>query len=122
MQRLQTACYASDARLRIRSDITNKARLMLGVGVGIPFLTYLIYHMYAPSGVMQNHRASNGAYLYWVQNFLGTGRSNQAIYRPQFAIKESTAPLFEYSKKIEKLRAEESDELVQEVHHPKAWH
>ena len=85
-------------------------------------MTYLIYGTFAPSGAMQNHRASNGAYLYWVQNFMGAGKSYQLVYRPMFKAKEESLPLYQYTKKIEALRKEESADLVEGVHHPTMWH
>ena len=43
MQQLQKACYASDARLRIRIDQHVRARLLIS-GVFIPpFLAYMLY-------------------------------------------------------------------------------
>ena len=108
--------------MKFRVDLNNKARLILGAGFALPFGAYLIYHFFAPSGVMQNHRASAGAYLYWTQSFLNAPMTPMQIYRPEFYLKEQSHSLYHYSKKIENLRKAGSEELVEGVHHPDAWH
>ena len=77
MQSLEKAIYASDARLKIRLDQNARGRIAMGLFFIAPFSAYLIYQTFAPSGVMQNHRASAGAYMYWAQNFLGPAKSYQ---------------------------------------------
>ena len=77
MAQLQKACYASDARLRIRADSVGRARMGLQFAFAVPFGCYLLYHTLAPAGVMQNARASQGAYMYWVQNFMSPLKSQQ---------------------------------------------
>ena len=94
----------------------------MGIAFAAPFSAYLIYHWLAPSGVMQNHRASNGAYMWYAQNFLGPAKPYQQIFRPEFYQKEQSLSLYAYQKKIEALKKSESEELVQDVHHPTMWH
>ena len=65
MKRLEKAIFASDARLRIRLDQTGRAKMIMGFGFALPFSVYIIYHLMAPHGVMQNFRSSNGAYMNW---------------------------------------------------------
>ena len=88
MQNLEKAIYLSDARMKFRVDLNNKARLILGVGFAAPFSAYLLYHYFAPGGVMQNHRASAGAYMYWTQSFLNAPQTPMQVYRPEFYLKE----------------------------------
>ena len=52
-----------------------KTNLILGTAFALPFTVYMWYHLVAPSGVMNNFRASNGAYMYFVQNFLGPAKT-----------------------------------------------
>ena len=120
MQNLEKAIFASDARVKIRLDQIARARIGLGLLFAIPFGTYFIYHMYAPSGVMQNFRASNGAYIYWGQNFLGPAKTYQQVYRPEFYNKDQNLSLQAYSRKIQNLRA--AGKLEEGVHHPTTWH
>ena len=108
--------------MRIRVDQMFQARLLLAGAFVVPMGIYFLYGAFAPYGAMHNFRATNGAYMYWMQNFLGANKSQMEIYRPQFAHKADSIPLHQYSKKIEQLRKEGSEELVEEVHHPKAWH
>ena len=122
MQKLEKLCYAADARLKIRMDHHARARLWLGVAWTAPLGAYLLYHTYAPGGVMQNHRSSQGLYMYNMQNFLGISRPFQQVYRPELWHKERALSLHAYSRKIEALKKEGSDEVVAGVHHPTAWH
>ena len=120
MSALEKAIFASDARFKIRFDQTARARTMLGFLFAVPFSCYFIYHTMAPSGVMQNHRASNGAYLYWAQNFLGPQQSMVQIYRPEFYNKEHSMSLYAYSTRIAALK--KNGEAVEGVHHASVWH
>ena len=97
----------ADCRLKIRLDSSGKSRLVLGVAFAVPFATYMLHGFLAPNGAMQNHRASQGAYMYYAQNFLGPNRSFQQIYRPEFYQKEQALSLYAYSKKIENLKAKD---------------
>ena len=63
MQRLEKACYASDARLKIRLDQNARARFVLSGMALFPLGIYLIYHTYAPNGALNNFKATNGAYF-----------------------------------------------------------
>ena len=65
MQRLEKACMAADQRIRIRRDVTTRSAMLLGLGVAMPLSAYMIYHLFAAHGVMQNYKASSGAYMYW---------------------------------------------------------
>ena len=122
MMRLEKAVFASDARMKIRLDQLGRARFILGAGFAAPFCAYIIYNSFAPTGVMQNHRASAGAYMYFAQNFMGPKRSFQQVYRPEFYQKEQSLSLYHYTKKIERLRKEDPEKVVEGVHHPTMWH
>ena len=65
MQRLERAILHADQRSRIRRDVTSRAQLSLAFLVMTPFAVYFIYNVFAPNGVMQNHKASSGNYMYW---------------------------------------------------------
>ena len=121
MQQLQKAGYASDARLRIRADQHVRGRLLLAGFCLPPVLGYMLYQTFAPEGTMQNFRASNGAYLYWFQNFMGNTKTYQQVYRPQFYLKDDALPLYMYTKKIAALRKSDSEAVVEDVHHPTSW-
>ena len=120
MQNLEKAIFTADARLKIRLDLNSRARAILGFGLVFPFCSYLVYHTLAPSGVMQNFRASNGIYGNWAQNFLGPLKSMQQVYRPEFANRDTSVSLYAYTKRIEKLRAE--GQVEEGVFHPTQWH
>ena len=122
MQRLEKACYASDVRLKIRLDQCARSRLILGGLMSVPVGIYLIYNTYAPNGVLQNFKATNGAYGQQMQNFLGPMKSYQQIYRPEIAMKEKSLSLHAYSKKIQALKKEGSESITEGVHYPTSWH
>ena len=65
MQRLERAILHADQRSKIRRDITSRAQLTLACLVMGPLALYFVYNFFAPNGVMQNHKASAGNYMYW---------------------------------------------------------
>ena len=103
MQRLEKAILLADQRSRIRRDATSRVQLILALSVLAPFGVYFLYNMVAPNGVMQNHKASSGNYLYWAQNFMYTFKPQTQIWRPEFYNRETQTSLHMYSKKIQKL-------------------
>ena len=100
MQRLEQAILHADQRSRIRRDMTSRAQLTLALAVMSPIAIYFIYNLLAPNGVMQNHKASSGNYMYWAQNFLYTFKPQSQIWRPVFYHRETQTSLHMYSKKI----------------------
>jgi hypothetical protein len=120
LARLERACNMADQRLRIRKDIAGKSSVALATIVGIPLASYMIYNFFAPGGVMQNAKASSGAYAYFPQNFMHKQRTPRAVYRPELDYKETHSSLFKYTERIEKQRAEGT--LTPGVYHPTAWH
>jgi hypothetical protein len=120
MKRLEKAVIIADQRIRMRRDVTTKVSLCLGTAFAFPLGAYMIYHIFAPYGVMQNHKSTSGAYMFWAQNFLYRAKSHQEIYRPEFYFKETTSSLHVYSKRIEERR--KNGDLPEGVHHPTAWH
>ena len=97
--------------MRIRLEQTGRARVILASLFAVPWLSYMLHGLFSPSGFMQNHRASNGMYLYWAQNFLGSVKTPQEQYRPEFYFKEETMSLSSYSKRIQNLKKEGSDQI-----------
>ena len=97
MARLEIAINHADQRIRIRRDVAARASITLGFLVAAPLSAYMVFNMFAPHGVMQNHKASSGAYLYWAQNFMYRAKSQTAIYRPEFMLKESSTSLHKYT-------------------------
>ena len=83
MSRLEREVMAADQRIRMRRNVTVRASLTLGVAFAVPCSMYMVYHLFAPAGVMQNYKASSGAYLYWLQNFLYRPKTFQEMFRPE---------------------------------------
>ena len=75
MQRLEKAINVADQRIRMRRDVAARVSLFWGTVVAVPLSIYMLYHLFAPHGVMQNHKTSSGAYMYWAQNFLYRAKS-----------------------------------------------
>ena len=121
MQRLEKAILHADQRSRIRRDATSRVQMLLAFAIVAPFGAYFIYHMLAPNGVMQNHKASSGNYMYWAQNFLYTFKPQTQIWRPEFYNRETQTSLHMYSKKIQRLQKEDAA-AVSGVHYPTTWH
>jgi hypothetical protein len=84
MERLEKAIAIADQRIRMRREVSSRVSISLGFMVALPLATYMLYHCFAAHGVMQNYKASSGAYMYWTQNFLYRAKSTTAIYRPEF--------------------------------------
>lgn len=120
MANLEKAVAVADQRIRMRREVAGRVSLTLGMLFALPVSTYMIYHMFAANGVMQNYKSTSGAYLYWAQNFMYRSRSQTQIYRPEFLAKEQGSSLRQYTKRIEARRAE--GDLPAGVHHPTAWH
>jgi hypothetical protein len=97
MKRLEKAINIADQRIRMHRAVNANVSLTLGTLVGIPLASYMIYHFFAPNGVMQNNKATSGVYMYWAQNFLYKGKTNQEIYRPEFYFKETSSSLHRYT-------------------------
>ena len=70
MKNLEKAVMVADQRLRMKRDTNARAQVFMTIGLAIPLGAYLIYHWFAPSGVMQNYKASTGAYGYYAQSFM----------------------------------------------------
>ena len=120
MARLEKAINIADQRIRMRREIAGRVSLFWGTLVALPMCSYMLYHLFAPHGVMQNHKTSSGAYIYWAQNFLYRFKPHTQVYRPEMYFKESSSSLHMYSKKVQQKR--EAGELPEGQHHPEAWH
>ena len=119
MQRLEKAITVADQRLRMRRSVNARVSISLQAAIAAPVTLYLMYHFLAPSGVMQNFKATNGAYMFWLQNFLYPIKSATETFRPEMYFKEMSGSLVVYTKKIEQKRA--AGEATEGVHHPKNW-
>ena len=86
----------------------------------MPLSYYMIYHLFTPKGVMQNYKASAGAYGYSAMNFLNAPRSQTQVWRPEIDFVEQSASLTMYSKRIEEKKA--SGDLPEGLHHPRVWY
>ena len=120
MQRLEKAVVIADQRIRMRREVAARASITLGLLVAVPLSTYLLYHWFAPGGVMQNYKASSGAYMFWAQNFMYRPKSQTAIYRPEINLKEQSGSLHKYTQRVAAKRV--AGELPEGVHHPSMWH
>jgi len=120
MRRLEREIVKADQRLRIRRDVTSRASVTLAMLVMFPVASYMVYHCFAPNGVMNNHRATSGAYMYYAQTFLYRMRGPTAMFRPEIEFKEQAGSLYAYTERVEKQRADGT--LQEGVHHPTAWH
>ena len=47
----------------MRRVATGRAQISLVVAFAVPFSTYMLYNFFAPGGVMQNYKASSGAFM-----------------------------------------------------------
>ena len=79
----------------------------------------MIFHFFAPSGVMQNYKASSGAYMNYAMTWMLKPRSMTNIYRPELEWAAQGGALHVYTKKIEAQRKEGT--LPEGVYHPTSW-
>ena len=121
MRTLEKAINMADQRIVMRRTGTGYAQAALAMAFVFPFGTYMIYNFFAPSGVMQNYKASSGAYMNFTMVWLMRPRTMTATYRPEIDNARQMAPLHLYTKKIESQRAE-GKELPEGLHHPTSWH
>ena len=63
MRNLEKAVLIADQRIRMKRVATTNAQLFMVAGFGVPFCSYLIYNFFAAGGVMQNYKASSGAFM-----------------------------------------------------------
>ncbi len=122
MQRLERAILLADQRSKIRRDVTTRAQLSLALIVMTPVACYFIYNLFAPNGVMQNHKSAAGNYMYWAQNFMYTFKPQTQIWRPEFYNRETQTSLQMYSRKIANIKKQEENNLTPGVHYPQVWH
>ena len=85
----------------MRRLANTNAQLTLALGFLVPFCSYMIYNFFAPSGVMQNYKASSGAYMHYAMNWMLKQRSMTNIYRPELEMANQGAALHVYTNKIE---------------------
>ena len=83
MRNLENAINVADQRIRMRRLGNSNAQITLAIGFCVPFCSYMIYNFFAPSGVMQNYKASSGAYMNYAMTWMLKPRSTTNIYRPE---------------------------------------
>ena len=120
MRALEKAVCEADQRINMRRIATSRAQIALALGFGGPLVGYLIYHFFAPNGVMQNYKTASGAYMNFAQTWMYRPRSITSVYRPEVETAFQSSPLVAYTKKIEAQRADGS--LPEGVYHPTSWH
>ena len=120
MRTLEKAIGAADQRIRMRRTANSNAQIALTLAFGVPFCSYLIYNFFAAGGVMQNYKASSGAYMFYAQNWLIRPRSQTSTYRPEIDLAVQSSPLVQYTKKVEAARKEGT--LPEGINHPTSWH
>ena len=81
----------------MRREVAARASIFLGAIVAFPLSFYLIYHLFAPGGVMQNYKAASGGYMNWTQQFLQKYRPQTMVYRPELMLKEQSTSLHVYT-------------------------
>ena len=121
MRTLEKAINMADQRLRIRRQGNVNAQLILSMSFAIPFCSYMIYNLFAPAGVMQNYKASSGAYMSFTMKWLLKPQTMTMTYRPEMEMANQQGALHNYTKKIEAQRATGA-EFPEGVHHPSSWH
>ena len=94
MRALQQAINIADQRIKMRRATNANVRMTLGTMLALPLSTYLIYNFFAASGVMQNHKASSGAYGYFASTWLLKPRNATTIYRPEIERANQQGALF----------------------------
>ena len=120
MRNLEKAMAIADQRIRMRRNATVTGGASMAILFGMPLCIYMTYHTFAPAGVMQNYKASSGAYGHFLQTFMYPQKSITNQFRPEIDLKEQGASLSLYTKRIEAKRA--NGELPEGVHHPQTWH
>ena len=119
MRALEKACLEADIRVNLRKVAETRARFFLGAFISVTFSTYFLYHFFAPGGVMQNHRTSQGAYMHYMQTFMFRQKSTTDMLRPEILLKEQNSSLGQYARRIENQRKEGT--AAEGVHHPTTW-
>ena len=94
MRALEKAINMADQRIKMRRATNANVRLTLSTMLALPLSTYLIYNFFAASGVMQNHKASSGAYGYFASTWLLKPRNATTIYRPEIERANQQGALF----------------------------
>ena len=119
MRNLEKAITAGDQRLRMRRTACGNAQLSLTFLFGIPFASYMIYNFFGAGGVMQNYKASSGAYMSYSMTFLQKPKTMTATFRPEIDLSHQSLALHTYTRKIEAQR--KAGTLPEGVHHPTSW-
>ena len=120
MRTLEKAIVMADQRLRMRRQGNVNAALILATAFSIPFCSYMIFNFFAPTGVMQNYKASSGAYMSYTMKWMLKPQSMTMTYRPEIEMANQQGALHVYTKKIEGQRT--AGELPEGLHHPTSWH
>ena len=119
MRNLEKAILVGDQRIRMRRTASGNAQLSLALLFVIPFSSYMIFNFFAAGGVMQNYKASSGAYMAYAMTFMMKPRSITSTFRPELEFSSQSGALHNYTKKIEAQR--KAGTLPEGVHHPTSW-
>ena len=120
MRNLEKAILVGDQRIRMRRTAVANSQIALVVLFAVPFGSYMVYNFFAAGGVMQNYKASSGAYMNYAMTFMLKPKSITATFRPELDVTNQHAALSVYTQKIEAARRE-GKELPEGVHHPTSW-
>ena len=119
MRALEKAVKVADQRIRMRRSQIANGNITLQLLFAIPFSTYLIYNFFAPGGVMQNYKASSGAYMAYPKTWMLKQRSQTHTWRPEIEFTAQAGALHAYTRKIE---AQQKDGTAPEgVYQPTSW-
>ena len=119
MRNLEKAITVGDQRIRMRRTATGNGQIALAMLFAIPFSSYMIYNLFGASGVMQNYKASSGAYMAYAMTFMMKPRSITSTFRPELEFSNQSGALHSYTKKIEAQR--KAGTLPEGVYHPTSW-
>ena len=88
IEKLTQAIVRSDQRIRIRKEVSMRGGFMWCALFGAPISWYVVYHYFAPEGVMQNYKSATGMHLYWMNSFMLRPRSLTERFMPEIHYKE----------------------------------
>ena len=119
MRNLEKAISVGDQRIRMRRTAVANSQIALACLFAVPFCSYMVYNFFGAGGVMQNYKASSGAYMAYAMTFMLKPRSITATFRPELEMSNQSGALSVYTQKIESQRKEGT--LPEGVYHPTSW-
>ena len=119
MRALEKAINVADQRIRMRRQAVANGQITMSLLFLIPFGSYMIYNFFAPGGVMQNYKASSGAYMAYPKTWMLKQRSMTNIWRPEIEFTSQAGALHAYTRKIEAQKA--AGTAPEGVYQPTSW-